>query len=276
MPKQNSSNLSTPSPEKPWVLAHRGLSALYPENTMLGFRKSLLGKSQAHGIELDIVFSKDGCPMVIHDDTLERTTNGKGAVESLTAEQLQRLDAGSWFSSEYATERIPKLEEVLQEFGSSALINIEIKPKIVTDVTQQTSNLEDQDYDSAELKQVLQLIGKYQLNDSVVISSFAHRVLAQIREISPAVKLSLLYNDLPPINDATNQLNRLSGYGLHLRADLITQDWLNEWSGSWRPQVAPPVLCWTVDDTKMANELFSWGVSGVFSNRSDLIIERII
>ena len=81
----------------PWIIAHRGLSGRFPENTLEAFRAAL----GADGLELDITFSKDDCPMVIHDDSLERTTNGTGMVREQTAAQLQKLDAGSWFGAEF-------------------------------------------------------------------------------------------------------------------------------------------------------------------------------
>jgi glycerophosphoryl diester phosphodiesterase len=96
----------------PLLIAHRGGAVEAPENTLAAFRYSL-----ALGIrwfELDVQMSRDGALVVFHDETLDRTTNGDGPIGSLTLEDLRRLDAGSWFGSQYAGERIPTLREVLE------------------------------------------------------------------------------------------------------------------------------------------------------------------
>ena len=93
------------------VIAHRGASGHAPENTLAAFRKSLA--MGATFIETDLQLSRDARFVAIHDSTVERTTNGKGAVRDLTLADLRRLDAGAWFGSEFVGERIPTLEEVL-------------------------------------------------------------------------------------------------------------------------------------------------------------------
>ena len=108
------------------VLAHRGYSAKAPENTMAAFELALA--VGADGIELDVHMTRDGEIVVIHDDTLDRTTNGKGPVSDQTMAELRELDAGSWFSPEFAGERIPTLKLVLELIkDKDVLLNIEIK-----------------------------------------------------------------------------------------------------------------------------------------------------
>ena len=93
-------------------IAHRGFSGKYPENTNIAFARAIeLG---ADMIELDVTLSKDKIPVVIHDDTLERTSNGKGKVRNVPLEKLKQLDFGSWMHSNFSEERIPTLEEVLK------------------------------------------------------------------------------------------------------------------------------------------------------------------
>src|SRR5437868_11167811 len=110
----------------PIVFAHRGANRLTPENTMSAFRKAQeLG---ATAFELDVQLSKDGIPVVIHDGSLERTTDGEGMVAEHTFEELCELDAGSWFGNEFIEEKIPSLEEVLQEFiPLDIYLNLELK-----------------------------------------------------------------------------------------------------------------------------------------------------
>jgi glycerophosphoryl diester phosphodiesterase len=92
-------------------IAHRGYSACYPENTLAAFKGAI--DAGAHMIELDVCLSKDRHLVVIHDETVDRTTNGTGAVKALTLDQLSRLDAGSWFDPRFNTERLPTLAQVL-------------------------------------------------------------------------------------------------------------------------------------------------------------------
>lgn len=108
------------------IVGHRGVKALYPENTMLSFRKAIeLG---VDGIEMDIRMTKDGHLVVIHDSDVNRTTNATGPVADFTLAELKQLDAGSYFSSEYANEKIPTFEEFLDLVkDKKLLLNVEIK-----------------------------------------------------------------------------------------------------------------------------------------------------
>lgn len=110
--------------KKPIIIAHRGASAYAPENTMVAFQKAV--ELSADGIEFDVKCSKDGEMVIIHDQSLERTTNGHGRVNETNLKDLRNLDAGSSFSSEFAGEKIPILSEVLEEFSKRLLINIEL------------------------------------------------------------------------------------------------------------------------------------------------------
>jgi glycerophosphoryl diester phosphodiesterase len=110
----------------PWFIAHRGYRAKYPENTLIAFQAALDAGVQM--IELDVALSRDRKLVVIHDATLERTTNGKGAVSDHTLAQLKQLDAGGWFHARFAGEHLPELSEVLDLVDGQVMINIEIKP----------------------------------------------------------------------------------------------------------------------------------------------------
>lgn len=107
------------------VQAHRGYSAKYPENTLLAFEKAI--EAGADQIELDTRASKDGTVFVLHDATVDRTTNGTGRLKDLTADEVRALDAGTWFSPEFEGERVPTFAEALDLIGGRARINIEIK-----------------------------------------------------------------------------------------------------------------------------------------------------
>ena len=114
-------------PRTPLVFGHRGASAYAPENTLAAFRLAL--EQGADGVELDVILSADGVPVVIHDDTLDRTTNGHGPVSRLTLGELKRLAAGypARFGAQFSAERIPTLAEVFETCGAQTVINIELK-----------------------------------------------------------------------------------------------------------------------------------------------------
>lgn len=143
-------------------IAHRGYSGKFDENTMLAFKKAI--EYKADGIETDVQLSKDGIPVIIHDETLDRTTNGCGFIEEYTLEELKKFKTDSG-------ERIPTLEELLELVSKSELkvLNLELKNSII-------------EYKGLEEK-VLDLIEKYKLRNRVIISSFNHMSLVKIRNI---------------------------------------------------------------------------------------------
>lgn len=113
-------------PRQAIVIAHRGASALAPENTVSAIKLAIERGAQA--VEIDVHLTQDGHPIVIHDGTVERTTDRYGAVAELTLESIRRMDAGTWFAAEYAGERIPTLAEALQAVPAPAWVNIHLRP----------------------------------------------------------------------------------------------------------------------------------------------------
>ncbi|ACT00766.1 glycerophosphodiester phosphodiesterase [Paenibacillus sp. JDR-2] len=138
-------------------VAHRGWSGRAPENTIAAIQLAI-DEPDIEWIELDVQLSKDNVPVVIHDYKLKRTTNGRGEVKSLTAAELQALDAGSWFSPLYKGEGVPALSQVLDKARGRIRLNIELKTDGV-----RYPKLEDY---------VVQLIKDYGMEDEVVITSF--------------------------------------------------------------------------------------------------------
>lgn len=168
----------SPPEHSPLIEAHRGDSANAPENTIAAFERAL-GIGVAC-IELDVHPARDGTLMVIHDDTVDRTTDGRGAVRGLTVNDLLRLDAGRKFSPSYAGERIPRLIDVLELAKDQATrLNIEIKSSPAgVDVPLAVVDL-------------LRQFGK--LNDSIV-SSFDLQALLDVRKIAPEITLAIIGN----------------------------------------------------------------------------------
>ncbi|QCT04023.1 glycerophosphoryl diester phosphodiesterase [Paenibacillus algicola] len=163
-------------PNKPLIFAHRGASGEAPENTLAAFRLGL--EQGCTGIELDIHLSKDNSLVVIHDDSIDRTTNGSGKVNDMTVEQLQTYDAGSWFHERYAGETIPTLAQVLHLVPPQVMLNVEIKGK----------------YHGAIEPALVKLLRDCDRLDQVVISSFDWKSLRLIRELEPRIEVGLLYS----------------------------------------------------------------------------------
>ena len=145
---------------RPIVVGHRGFRAKYPENTLSGFRAAV--DAGVEMVELDVTLSGDRHVVVMHDDTLDRTTNGKGRLRDASWEDIRQLDAGSWFDGRFAGEPVPDLETVFQTIGKTCIINVEIKADAV----------ENEDQPDAIENQVAGLIQHYGLLESVVVSSF--------------------------------------------------------------------------------------------------------
>jgi glycerophosphoryl diester phosphodiesterase len=160
----------------PLIFAHRGASAYAPENTLASFR--MAADLRADGIELDTKLSSDGVVVVMHDQTVDRTTDGKGSIGNLTSEALHHLDAGSHFSLDFKGEPVPTLEEVFEAVGSRVFINVE--------VTNYASPLD------ALPNKVAELIRQHGLVDRVIISSFHPLNLIRFNKLLPSVPLALL------------------------------------------------------------------------------------
>lgn len=162
------------------VYAHRGFSGEYPENTMLAFQKAY--DAGVDGIELDVQMTKDGEIVVIHDERVDRTTNGIGYVKDFLYKQLRSLDAGSWFHDRFARQRIPALMEVLewiQDLDKEIMINIELKNNAIN-----YPNLEEK---------LLKMIGQFQLEKQVVLSSFNIYSMLKARRLHPSIEIGTLF-----------------------------------------------------------------------------------
>lgn len=162
------------------VIAHRGASGYAPENTMESFRLAV--QMGADGIELDVHLSADDQLVVIHDETVDRTTNGKGRVRDMTLAQLQQLDACNSMES-YKGARIPTLAQVLELIKESGLLlNIEIKT--------------DQNFYPGIEEKCVELVRQMGVEDQIIYSSFNHYTLLKVRELDEDAKLGILYADV--------------------------------------------------------------------------------
>ncbi|WP_064091595.1 glycerophosphodiester phosphodiesterase [Rossellomorea aquimaris] len=163
-----------------FILAHRGSAGTHPENTMEAFYEA--ERVGADGIELDVQLTKDGEVVVIHDESVDRTTNGKGFVKDYTLKEIKKLEANYKFKKKFLKKnRIPSLVEVFQWLkGNELICNIELKNSIM-------------DYEGLEEK-VIDLIEKYEFEDRVIISSFNHYSLVACYRIKPTIEIAPLYS----------------------------------------------------------------------------------
>ncbi|MCM3597132.1 glycerophosphodiester phosphodiesterase [Metabacillus idriensis] len=180
------------------IFGHRGAAGTYPENTMPSFKAAI--DFGADGIELDVHLSKDGVPVVIHDETVDRTTNGNGFVKDLTFSQLKTLDACCRFPEYTGIAGIPSLEEVLSWSGTSNfLVNIELKNDRI-----QYENLEEK---------VIQQIFTHNMQNRVILSSFNHDSLMRCRSISTELETAALISER--LFEPWNYAKTLSASGIH-------------------------------------------------------------
>lgn len=157
--------------------AHRGFKGRYPENTMIAFEKAI--EAGCHGIEFDVHLTKDQEIVIIHDETLEGTTNGSGRVQDHTLKELKALDASHKYYESYGRQEIPTLREYFELVKNTDLIsNIELKTGIY-------------EYPGIEEK-VFDLMKEFHLEEKVLISSFNHESILRIKEIAPTIKCGLL------------------------------------------------------------------------------------
>ncbi len=230
----------------PLIVAHRGDSANAPENTLAAFRLAL--ENEADGIELDVMLSADQQLMVIHDDTLDRTSNGHGKVADLPFAALRELDAGSWYDLKFKGEPIPLLEEVFAELGGKFLINVELK------------NYKTPKDQLPEL--AVKLVKKHGLSDSVLLSSFNASNLPRVKSLAPEIRTGLL--TLPgllglPMRGLLGR--RFKADDLHpYYRDVSTR------MVQFRHKLGQNVNVWTVDAPEDQRRMQAFGVDMIICN----------
>ena len=234
-----------------FIIGHRGASGHAPENTLAAFKKAVaLG---ATFIETDLQLSRDARFVAIHDDTLDRTTNGQGKVHDQTLAALRRFDAGSWFGSDYTGERIPTLEEILEFSKKNDIVfYLELKP-------------------SGSWGGEHALIGSLRESGEVarvVVISFDHTILASLRKIEPTLMTGLLYDGqlADPLITAVD----IGARQLVVRGDLVTPAMIVE-----ARKRDLQIVCWTVNHPAHIRLLIAAGVDGIMSDYPDRLVAAL-
>lgn len=231
------------------IFAHRGASGYAPENTMEAFELAV--KQKADGIELDVQLSKDGVPVVIHDETIDRVTGGHGFVKDFTLEELKAFSVLSEKFADYKNAKIPTLEEVLAYAKKTGLcVNIELKTGIYW-------------YPEIEEK-TLELVKKTGMEDRVIYSSFNHYSIQRMKKIVPQAETAYLYSDV--ILQVDKYAKETGVDGLHPAVYHVKMaDFLKEYL-----QSGLKVRVWTVNREEDMEELIRAGVTAVITNYPDI------
>jgi len=233
------------------IIAHRGASGNAPENTLAAFRKAVaLG---ATFIETDLQLSRDARFVAIHDATVNRTTNGQGAVHDMALADLRKLDAGSWFGSEFAGERIPTLEEIF-EFSkkNDVVFYLEIKPGAAW---------------GGEHALVGALRESGEIPRAVVIS-FDAGIVLNLRKIEPTLMTGLLYDG--QIENPLEKAVEIGARQVAVRGDLVTPALIAQ-----ARKKDLQVVCWTVNHPAHMRMLAAAGVDGIMSDYPDRLVAAV-
>ncbi|MFC4354045.1 glycerophosphodiester phosphodiesterase [Chryseomicrobium palamuruense] len=226
------------------IFAHRGCSGDYPENTLAAFRAAR--ELPIEGIELDVHLSRDGELMVIHDESVDRTTDGSGFVKDMMSEELRMLDAGIWKGEAFANERIPFLSEVLELFKDTThVVNIELKSDIFP-------------YEGMA-DRVLRLVDTFQMRDRVILSSFDHETIAYVAKIYPDVETAALTMEV--LMDVPAYLKRLGVSSAHVFFPTAFRRMGHELKAA-----NYPVRAYTVNEVAYADMLRKVGIDAIFTD----------
>lgn len=230
------------------AIAHRGASGYAPENTLAAFRRAV-----AQGvtfIETDLHLTRDAHFVAIHDEDVDRTTNGRGPIQNMTLAEVRRLDAGSWFASEFAGERIPTLDDILEFARKNDIVfYLELKPS---------------GFWGGEHALISQLRNSAEIARSVIIS-FDPVILASLRKIEPTLMTGLLHDG--KLSDPFEKAMEIGARQIAVRGDLVTPNFLQK-----ARSLDLQVVCWTVNSPAHMRMLISAGIDGIMSDYPDRLL----
>lgn len=236
------------------IIAHRGASAYYPENTLSAFDGAIA--MGADMVEFDVQLTADKEVVVFHDEKISRCTNGRGRVSDHTLSSLKKLDAGSWFDKSFKKTSLPKLAEALDICKNRIAVNIEIKTEAVSDIV--AGGIEEK---------CLKIIEYKGMRGHVVFSSFDPRAIMHLKQIDSTVAVAVLfekklYGSRPP----SEVLELVNADAFNCSASELSKKWLED----IRPKHIP-VNIYTVNDEKKMKRFLDMGVKGIFTNKPDVL-----
>lgn len=242
-------------PDLPPVIGHRGAAGLAPENTLAGIRRA--HAEGAAWVEFDVKLTADDIPILMHDDRLGRTTDGKGKVALTRYRTLRALDAGSWFDEAFEGEQVPDLEEALDlciELGLG--VNVELKPC--------------PGRGEATARLALGMLAEIWRDDlpPPLISSFDQQALQASHSFAPDLMRGCLVTRVPA--DWTARMDRFGCSTLN-----VSNLWVRKKHVEATSAADVPVLVYTVNDPKRACSLWQMGVASIFTDRVDLMMAAL-
>lgn len=235
-------------------IAHRGASGYAPENTIAAFEKAV--EMKADYFELDVQLSKDGKLVVIHDTTVDRTTDGTGKVREMMLEELRQLDAGSWFDSAFAGEQIPTLGQALDRFRGKIGILIEIKsPSLYPGIEKKVAEaLRERNLHKPE-------------NGKIIVQSFDHESMKIFNQMMPSVPVGVLVS-YDPEGLSDKELEEFATYAEYVNPNKLMVDAeLVERIHAFAMKTTP----WTVRDRESAKRLAALKVDGIVTDYPDYV-----
>lgn len=233
------------------VFGHRGACAYTPENTIPSFLQAL--EMGVHGVELDVHLSKDGIPVVIHDESLDKTTNGRGLVVEKTLAELKALDAGSHKGAEFAGIQIPTLDEVFEALAGRIAVNVEVKAA--------TAGIE---------QSVADCIARHGMNNKVIVSSFNPQVLKRFAESQKHLKLGFLIDPMEEGEQIKIWMSSIPHYARHPHYMTIDAAYVRV-----AHQFGYRVNVWTVNDVDHAVNLAEMGVDCIMTDTPDVMLKAL-
>lgn len=227
------------------VYAHRGYSGKYPENTMLAFRKAV--EAGCDGVEMDVQLSRDGEVVVIHDELLDRTTDGTGPVKDRTLAELKKLDASKIRPGDWGFQEIPTFDEFCAWLSGTGIVaNVELKTSIVY-------------YPEIE-KKCVDIIRKYHVEDKIIFSSFNHLSIVKTKELIPEIPVGALVENNPLVY--AGYYGEQYGFRYyHPDFCLLDDEAVRECK-----EHGVGINVWTVNDLASFEKLVEWDVDGVITN----------
>lgn len=240
------------SPKK---IGHRGAAGHCPENTFSSFRKALhIGVDY---IEIDIQITKDGELVIIHDPTVNRTTNGKGKVKDLTLQEIKKLDAGSWYHPQFKHERIPTFGEFLDEFSGKVGLLLELKNPIL--------------YPGIEEKVIQELLKRGLAtgeNDDVIVQSFDQNSLKRFHQHLPSIPIGVLVKKRVMKRLTNKELQSFSTYATYVNPKITMA---NMRLMNRIHQYGFKTFIWTIKKKKEVSLLKNYQVEGMISDYPDIL-----
>ncbi len=242
----------------PLVIGHRGASRFAPENTSAAFR--LAQESAADGVEFDVRLTRDGIPVIIHDDNLRRTGNSNGRIANLSLEEVKKFDVGSWRGSEFKGESVPTLTELFDLFSSNGLLYLEMKSDVAT------------------RQRLAEACCEYILNsglkERVIVECFDLEAIKIVKTIDSSIATAALFEPslkALPMTTGERLVEKARAVGANEIA--LNHRLTNERTVTRAREAGLKVVVWTVDDPLWINRAVDYGIEALITNDPNTMIE---